>query len=221
MSDRQRYPWRRRKSDPGTHPDAPKEIVLLPLRIFLAVGWLRAGVEKLIRINWWSGDDLRSFLDKQHDLALAFFRPVMDHVLYHNAPFVSVVIVVGELVIGVAILADVGTVAALRSALILNVIFVLTGVVNPSAFYLVMELVLLSASTDRAVGMKPGHSQRRIGLQAVAWLSVAALFVPFIRTVAPSELIADPASMMSLMAGIYAATLVYRWWIARQVALQL
>jgi hypothetical protein len=180
--------------------------------VFLAVGWLRAGVEKVIREDWWNGDDLRLFLDKQHDAALAFWRPVMEHVLFHQAPFVSFVIVTAELLIGAAIALDYGMTLALRAAIVLNVIFVLCGVVNPSAFYLVMEMVLLSASTDRAVGMQPQHSQNRIGYQAIAWFVVAALFAPFIRTVQPAELIADPASMLSLMAAILGATLAYRWW---------
>src|SRR5262245_771339 len=37
-------------------------VVLLPLRLFLAAGWLRASAEKLIDRQWWTGAKLRSFL---------------------------------------------------------------------------------------------------------------------------------------------------------------
>ena len=52
---------------PGHHTAV---VVLLPLRIFLAAGWLRAASEKLIDPQWWSGDKLRSYVTAQHQTAL-------------------------------------------------------------------------------------------------------------------------------------------------------
>src|SRR5258706_7718509 len=53
-------------------------VALLPLRLFLAAGWLRAGAEKLIDPQWWNGNKLRSFLTAPHSEALPFFRPIME-----------------------------------------------------------------------------------------------------------------------------------------------
>src|SRR3712207_202863 len=35
---------------------------LLPIRVFLGLGWLRAAIEKLIEPMWWDGTALRFFL---------------------------------------------------------------------------------------------------------------------------------------------------------------
>ena len=46
-----------RSHHPGHHTAV---VVLLPLRIFLAAGWLRAAAEKLIDPQWWNGNKLRA-----------------------------------------------------------------------------------------------------------------------------------------------------------------
>ena len=56
-------------------------LVLLPIRVFLAVGWLRSGIEKLIDAHWWNGDSLRAFLDQHRAVAVTPFRPVMEHAI--------------------------------------------------------------------------------------------------------------------------------------------
>ena len=35
---------------------------LVPLRLFIGIGWLRAAVEKLVEPTWYNGDALRAFL---------------------------------------------------------------------------------------------------------------------------------------------------------------
>ena len=44
--------------------------MLLPVRIFLAAGWLRAGAEKLIEPEWWHGTALRDFSGWIKNMAL-------------------------------------------------------------------------------------------------------------------------------------------------------
>src|SRR5258706_3992617 len=72
-------------------------VVLLPLRLFLAAGWLRAGAEKLIDPQWWNGNKLRSFLTAQHSEALPFFRPIMESWIRPGAKEVAVVVVLTQL----------------------------------------------------------------------------------------------------------------------------
>jgi DoxX len=78
-------------------------LVLLPLRLFLAAGWLRAGIEKVIEPKWRTGQALRKFLVDQHDSALPFFRPAMDHPIAPAAVPVAIVVMVTQVACGLAI----------------------------------------------------------------------------------------------------------------------
>src|SRR4051794_15646909 len=128
-----------------THPQDPLRaaIVLLPLRLFLAAGWLRASAEKLIDPAWWNGTTLRGFLEAQRHDALPFFRPVMQSVFLPFVTQIAVIVAVGQLLIGLAIAIGRPLRFALWCGVVLNVVFVMCGKVNPSAFYLVMEAALL------------------------------------------------------------------------------
>ena len=186
-------------------------LMTLPLRLFLAAGWLRASSEKIIDPDWWSGDSLRAFLQEHSDTALPFFRPAMTGVLGPRAVLVSVAVVVAQLAIGLAIALGRPLRAALRAGIALNVIFVLAGQVNPSAFYLVMESVLLFAiAAGFLVTPEPSpwpRSRLVIGLRFAAALAMA----PYIRTIEPAEVIEDPAMMLAFMAVIMAVTTLLRW----------
>lgn len=216
LSDPQRPPWQIWRPPAGTFREATKETVLFPWRLALGVFWLRAGIEHSVRSAWWTGREVRHFIVVQHDSALWFWRPVLDNLSGGNASVtVAILVVLAELWIGAAILFNIGSVKALRGGLFLNVTFVLSGAVNPSVFYILAEMTLLTAWTDRAVGRKPTRIRRLIAVQAIVWFAFAGLFVPFIRTVDPGELIGDPASTMSLVAAIMGATFARRWWITR------
>lgn len=83
------------------------------------------------------------------------------------------------------------------------------GVVNPSAFYIIMEIVLLFAITDRTIDIT--HTQPRNLIMACAWFSIALALSFFVRTIEPEFMIADPASMLALIAFIMGARLVLHW----------
>ncbi len=185
--------------------------MLLPVRIFLAVGWLRAGSEKLVDSEWWSGAGLRTYLAEQHDAALPFFRPVMDHLIAPAAVLVALVVMVTQIACGLAIGIGKRLRLALRWGFVLNIVFVLTGSVNPSAFYLVMELVMLCAIADGTLGVESSTPSRRtIGLAAVS-AALAVVCVPYIRTIEPERVTDDPAMMLSFIGAVVAVTLVARW----------
>ena len=185
-------------------------VVLLPLRLFLAAGWLRAAAEKLIDRQWWTGNKLRTFLTNQHDDALPFFRPVMDHVIAPGAQTVAIIVVLTQLGCGLAIAFGKPLRLALRWAVLLNVVFIMAGKVNPSAFYLVMEIVLLFAVADGTMGVRPTSPSRKTvalaGVSVVAALAVA----PYIRTIEPAKVIDDPAMMLVFLGVVVAVTLMAR-----------
>ena len=184
---------------------------VLPLRIFLAAGWLRAAAEKLISQKWWNGIELRSFLATQHSTALPFFRPVMDHVFAPAAIPVTVLVILGELACGIALVIGRSMRLALYTGVVMNVTFVLCGRVNPSAFYLVMEIALLFAIAGGAIGRTPPRPSRHTLTFAGVWLLLGGVFVPYIRTLEPARVIADPAIMMTFLCMITASVLVIRW----------
>ena len=185
-------------------------VVLLPLRLFLAAGWLRAAAEKLIDPEWWNGHKLHKFLTAQHDEALPFFRPVMDHLIAPGAQVVAIVVALTQLACGIAIAIGKPLRLALRWAVVLNVVFIMAGKVNPSAFYLVMEIVLLFAVADGTIGVRPtSPSRRTVGLAALS-IVLALAVVPYIRTIEPSKVIEDPAMMLVFLGVIVAITLMVR-----------
>ena len=185
--------------------------LLLPLRIFLAAGWLRAGVEKSIDHTWWNGAKLRGFLTSHHDLSLSFFRPVMDNVFAPYAVGVTVVVVVAEILTGLAIATGRSMRLALWSGMLLNVTLVLCGQVNPSAFYLVMEIALLFAIADGILGARPSPANGRTLAYGALAAVVGCALTPFVRTIDPAKVIADPAMMLVFLSLTSAATILVRW----------
>lgn len=185
-------------------------VVLLPLRLFLAAGWLRASAEKLVDRQWWTGAKLRTFLTAQHDMALPYFRPVMEHVIAPNAQFVAIVVAVTQLLCGVCIAIGKPMRLALRWAFLMNIVFIMTGKVNPSCFYLIMEMVLLFAIADGTIGVRPSLPSRRTLLTAGSFAAFAAVSVPYVRTLEPAKVIEDPAMMFVTLGVIMTITLLVR-----------
>ena len=185
-----------------TDPPVPKRSVaalLLPLRLFLAAGWLRAGVEKMIEPDWWTGDLLADFLNEQRTEMLPFFRVFADAFVSPFTGPVAWLVVEAQIAIGLCLLLGRHTKQALWAGVVLNLTFVMSGRVNPSAFYLVMEIVLLFA-LSRPV---PVHTAVR---RAVLWSIPALAVLPFASTIAPAEVIDDPALMLSFVSGLAAIT---------------
>ncbi len=178
-----------------------KLALLLPLQLFLAAGWFRAGIEKVIDPSWWTGAHLLGFLEEQRAHMLPFFVPFADHVLGPTAVVVSWLVVWTQLAIAICLVTNRHVKAALWTGIVLNLCFTMAGRVNPSAFYLVMQVTLLFA-LSRPVGL-------RIALRRAAlWLIPAALFAPFARTLQPAEVIDDPALMISFVSVLAAVTTV-------------
>ena len=175
--------------------------LLLPLRIFVGAGWLRAGVEKVIDPNWWTGDVLDGFLAEQRSHMLPFFRSFSDALIDPLAAPVAWLVVEVQLAIGLCLLLGRFPRRALWAGVALNVLFTMAGRVNPSAFYLVMELVLL-------IGLSRPTNLTIAWRRATLWLVPAVLVLPFARTLAPAAVIDDPALMIAFVCGLAAMTTV-------------
>lgn len=174
---------------------------LIPLQLFLAAGWLRAGTEKVIDPTWWNADALRGFLVEQHPEMLPWFAWFSDVLVEPLALVVAWAVLVTQLIIGGCLLTNRSVRPALWAGIVLNVAFTMAGRVNPSAFYLVMEITLLFAlarSVSEPVAVR----------RAVAWLIPATFFLPFVRTLHPRDVIDDPALMSVFLCVVASVTTI-------------
>ena len=183
-------------------PIDPLKIALFPARAFLAFGWTRAGVEKLIERDWWTGASIRDFVAEQEAEALPFMADVGAAVAGWPAPFVAAIVLIAELAIGALLLRGKLLTGALGTGIGLNVVFVLFGAVSPSAFYLVLELTLLLA----AGVARPAIPERTLVLGLLGSAGSAIVFAPFVSTLHPAEVIHDPALMLVTIAVLLGAT---------------
>ncbi|MGB0112085.1 MAG: hypothetical protein WBP59_02595 [Ilumatobacteraceae bacterium] len=175
--------------------------MLAPLYLFLIAGWLRAGVEKVIDPGWWTGDLLVAFLEEQRTHMLPFFVPFADHLVEPLAVAVAWLVVWTQLGIAICLATNRHVRSALWAGVVLNLAFTMAGRVNPSAFYLVMQVTLLFA-LSRPVA--PHIAMRRAAL----WLVPAIAFAPFARTMDPHQVIDDPALMLSFVSLLAAVTTI-------------
>lgn len=181
-------------------------IALLPLRLFLAGGWLRAASEKLLDPDWWNGEFLAQFVADQQDQALPFFGPVLSEFVLPNAIAVSVLVVLCQLAVGLFLLVGHRLQFALRLGVLMNVIFVLSGRVNPSVFYLVMELSLLYAIAAGWLGARSERTEVHPLLSAAGWSLAALTLSRWIKTIEPEGVIEDPAMVLTFLCVIMATT---------------
>jgi|GEM_PF-5866697 len=200
-----------RTSTPLPRPEPPRgvspfRLALFPARIFLALGWTRAGVEKLIDPDWWTGNYLLEFLNAQQDTALPIATLFTDLIDTRLAIAISFVVLAIELVLGFCLLTGKRLTSALAVACGLNAVFVSLGAVNPSTFYLVLQLTLAMAMIAGRPVVSVTKNAAVIGGCGLFGLTMT----PFISTLHPHEVIEDPAIMLATLAMLVAATLGIR-----------
>ena len=180
--------------------------ILLP-QLFLAIGWLRAGIANAITDGWWSGETLRRFLDVDTSHAVTIYQPFLTHVVEPFAVAVATMVCIAELAIGAMLALNRRVVGALLVAAFLNVHFMLAGVVNPSAFYLVIAMVIvLWRLEDGSSAAERRAAARRAGFAAlVTTLGLA----PSVTTIQPAQVIDDPAIMLIFLSVVFA---IVTWW---------
>ena len=194
---------------------------LLPLRLFIGLGWLRAGTEKLIDPNWLNGTVLESFLTEHlvnGDVYFPLYEAMIQDVFLPSALVFSWVIMIGQFMVGLGISTGTFTNAALLGGLFMNVNFVLAGAVNPSAFYIVIQVALLVGSAGSVFGLDAYLSERFLPrfaatnqsyavrqwghyallvLALVSW-GLMITTIPFIRDYGPHS-VDDPAMLMTIL----------------------
>lgn len=198
---------------------------LLPLRVFIGLGWLRAATEKIVDPGWYDGTELTAFLEQQlgwSQEAFPFYGALMEAVFLPGATVLGIIVILAQLLAGVSILAGYYTNAGLLVGLVMNVNFVLAGAVDPSTFYIVIQLVLffggagtvlsvdavrgaethgpLLTAPGRGAGVQGEHHQRVYGVMAAVCLLFAVAMAPYVSTLAPATVVEDPAMILVVLA---------------------
>lgn len=200
--------------------------ILLPLRLFIGLGWTRAALEKLLEPAWHNGTALLQFLTEQANadaIYFPFYQVWVVELFVPHVQFLSCVIMIGQLLAGIAIGIGLFTNLALLGGLFMNLNFVLIGRVNPSAFYIVIQTALFAGNAGTILGLdtlvprlipmngktavKPSrHStptSKRWGyllLTGFSWL-ITLLVIPYIRDYSPHS-VDDPAMLLFILSAL-------------------
>tara|TARA_B100000029_G_scaffold185752_1_gene183191 strand:+ start:685 stop:1779 length:1095 start_codon:yes stop_codon:yes gene_type:complete len=136
---------------------------LLPLRIFIGLGWSRAGIEKLTKTSWYNGEALQKFLVTHLDKGDIIFPPyefLINNLFLPNVAILAWIIIIGQVLTGISILTGTFTNFGLMMGLIMNLNFILSGAPNPSAFYVVIQIVLFLSNTGAILGLDKALSKK-------------------------------------------------------------
>jgi thiosulfate dehydrogenase (quinone) large subunit len=209
---------------------------LLPLRLFIGVGWLRAFAEKAVDPGWYDGAALARFLSEHlqaDSVALPAYAALARELFVPHAAALAWIVAVGQLLVGLGILTGTLTSAALLGGLFMNLNFLLIGRPDPSAFYIVIQSALLLSGSGSVVGLdawlsrhvrnpllvagaRPDPSRRplarRLCLAAgLLSIGVAVVAVWNARDLTPGGSVHDPAMVLAVLAttGAVAAFIAY------------
>jgi hypothetical protein len=177
-------------------------------QLFLGVGWLRAGVAHGLSRSWWNGDELLSFLAERRGQALPVYGLFLDGFVEPLPTGFAAVVLIAELGVGLALLANARPLEALAVGSFLNLHFIAAGQVNPSIFYLIIALGVVSWHVEGQLPVAKLRQLARIG--TAASLAVAVLLLPAVETLAPAAVIDDPAAVLVLLAVLLAIA----FWVA-------
>lgn len=125
-----------------------REAQVVTLRIVLGFGWLMAGVEKMSDPAWHSGDTLTLFLHNQigvNAVYFPFYEMLITELFLPNVVLLSWIVLMGEWLVGMALITGTLTNVALFFGVLMNVNYIMAGVIDPSILYIVIQGILYSS----------------------------------------------------------------------------
>jgi len=137
---------------------------LFPLRIFIGVGWMRSFAEKFTDPAWLGGRAVGNFLGDQTvngAVPIPQYDWLIDAVLSPAGPVIGWLVMLLQLVIGLAIISGTDTNLAFLIGIVMNVNFMLAGEINPSAFYIVIQTVLFVMGAGGVIGFDSVLAKQR------------------------------------------------------------
>ena len=208
---------------------------LVPLRLFIGLGWLRACAEKVLDPGWRDGASLAAFLSHHlsaGEVAFPWYETLIAQVFLPHAAPLALLILLGQLLAGVAIAVGGLTNAALLGGLFMNLNFLLAGAANPSAFYIVIQVALLLTNAGAVLGLDAGlaktiHNpllvaqpiaERRRRRWRVPMLPIGAISLitavyalAHVTDWSPAGSVEDPAMIMAILALLSLAWAAIAW----------
>ncbi len=194
---------------------AQDRAALLPLRLFIGVGWLRACLEKALNPEWWNGHALSAWLT-HHLTASPYpaYAALMAHGFRPHALQLGLLVMALQLLVGLGIFTGTYTRPALLAGIVLNLNFVAAGAPTPSAFYLVIQLALLTGgaglvfSLDGLLAGGRSGGRHRAGpfnlpgaaLLLLCLLALGGGSLPFARDFSVGGSVSDPAIILAVTA---------------------
>lgn len=186
--------------------------VLLP-QLFLAFGWLRAAVAHGLHGAWWSGEEILMFIERDTSAAVGIYEPFLNYVVQPLPTVTAVIVIAIEVIVGLALVLNVRPLRAILLGAFLNLQFILSGVVNPSTFYLVIALVVVLWRVERTVSLTGSRTlAKRVAIAAGA---TTLLLLPFITSPTPEHAIDDPALVLIFLSLLFATAI---WWTSHRIA---
>ena len=201
-------------------------IYLVPLRLFIGIGWLRAFAEKAVDSGWRDGTAVVGFLNQQMEtgqIVFPAYQTLVTEAFLPHATALAWIIMVGQLLAGVAIVLGGFTSAGLLGGLFMNLNFLFAGATEPSVFYIVIQLLLLLMGAGAVLGVDqwlsrtvrqpllvaqpnangwcPLLATRAKGVMLIA-LAVAGFSLAHVTDWSPGGSVHDPAAVMVVLASL-------------------
>lgn len=208
-------------------------ISLVPVRVFIGIGWLRAFAEKAVDMGWRDGTRLAGFLERQLEGGTIVFPPyqaLLTDVFLAYALVLGWLVMLGQLLAGLAIVSGSLTTTALLGGIFMNLNFLLAGAPDPSTFYIVIQVALMVAGTGAIMGVdgrlaahirSPFLTARppslypplRLATPTAVALATAAIggavyATMHVRDWTPSGSVRDPAAVLAVLAFMTASWVV-------------
>lgn len=147
-----------------------REAQVVTLRVVLGFGWLMAGVEKLSSPAWHNGEALTLFLQNQlavNAVYLPFYEMLITEQFLPNAATLSWCIMMGEWLVGLALITGTLTNIALFFGVLMNINYGMAGVIDPTILYIVIQGILYSSNAGAYFSLDsvlPGYLRRAFGI---------------------------------------------------------
>lgn len=204
---------------------------LWPMRLFIGLGWGRAALEKAIDSSWVSGETLTSFFFKQlesGEVIFPFYKVLIEQVFLPMNISLAWLIMFIQFFLASSLLFGIKLRWGLALGIFLNLNFILIGKVNPSVFYIIIQLPLLLSQTAPVMSVA-SHLQnysnklpavgsfenknctkatkRNFSLTLAGLALFMALLLPYIKDYGPAS-VTDPAMVLlilTVLTGIFSA----------------
>ena len=135
-----------------------------------------------------------------------FFQSLSTNIFLPQADLFAFIVFIAQVLIGLSLIFGIFTKSALLGGMLMNISFLLAGAVNPSTFYLVIQMLLFSMNADKVFSLdalrKPIplklmiHKHKHMLLIcAFSSLVLASLAFSYIEDFTPEGAIEDAAAV--------------------------